>query len=635
MDAINYTTPFWIRNDTNSSNTVSIKKSNSGAPTLTVYYSKDLQTWTALSSTSTTARTVSLAAWETVYFKCTTNNWGTISGTSMYSNKIFFGSAHVMGGNIMSLLYGDNFVGKKVFPNENVECIFYALFSGNTACRDASQLVLPVTHIESTTGLMGKRCYCSMFEDCSNLQHGPQVDLRFRDASNPIELERCMERFLKGCSRLKDVHICLQNLNDCYYDIFLSTTYLDGLVWYDYSGKPISSAPASVSIVKLPAMYDSNYNRVIGITSNTMGEINSITDSNSVKIFDDIREKEYFYIENTYAGTNTITFTTNTEGTPPSGKYATSVEYSTDKVHWNTLTFNTSTPQTVQISQNQKLYLRNNTGYFSYYDNTNKYYTKISGSASHNIGGNIASLLDYTHISTVSYGIGSFAFLFSYDTYLDYATNLIIDRTYVSDWCFGQAFERSGIKEICDFNSVCNVGRTAFNGMFQHSSLVHAPDFDNLVSTGVRSAFSWYCHDCTSLVSTGSFKSLIRVGPYGFNQAFTNCTSLTTVMSMPLFSNTRLETYSFNRTFSGCTSLKNGVDVRGATTVDSVAFVQCYDDCSSLETVYAPTVSSWTTSIYSNWMRNVKANGSFYYRGSATVPTGNNGRPSSWTLVTT
>lgn len=68
-------------------------------------------------------------------------------------------------GNIMSLLYGDNFLGKTTLLSSYQ---FAAMFLGNSNVRDASNLVLPATTLTDY-------CYYSMFFYCANLTGVPAL----------------------------------------------------------------------------------------------------------------------------------------------------------------------------------------------------------------------------------------------------------------------------------------------------------------------------------------------------------------------------------------------------------------------------------------------------------------------------
>lgn len=69
-------------------------------------------------------------------------------------------------GNIMSLLYGDDFEGKTDLTGKDYA--FMNLFSGCTHVIDASNLVLPAT-------TLSRQCYCNLFIGATKLQKAPSV----------------------------------------------------------------------------------------------------------------------------------------------------------------------------------------------------------------------------------------------------------------------------------------------------------------------------------------------------------------------------------------------------------------------------------------------------------------------------
>lgn len=84
-------------------------------------------------------------------------------GSQIYSGVSASGT-YVVSGNIMSLVYGDDFVGKKTFPATSMN--FRALFSGETELQSAENLRLPATTLNSN-------CYHSMFNGCTAMAKGP------------------------------------------------------------------------------------------------------------------------------------------------------------------------------------------------------------------------------------------------------------------------------------------------------------------------------------------------------------------------------------------------------------------------------------------------------------------------------
>ena len=89
-------------------------------------------------------------------------------------------------GNIMSLLYGDDFKGQTELTRTY---IFYMLFSGCSHLIDASELKLPATTLTSY-------CYYYLFKDCVNLLKSPKLPA--------LELaDHCYQDFFSGCNRLE------------------------------------------------------------------------------------------------------------------------------------------------------------------------------------------------------------------------------------------------------------------------------------------------------------------------------------------------------------------------------------------------------------------------------------------------
>lgn len=95
-------------------------------------------------------------------------------------------------GNIMSMLYGDDFIGQNNLSGKNYA--FSSLFYGCKTILDASQLILPATALadgcylgmfQGCTGLiaapelpattLAKYCYTSMFKECLSLYIAPKL----------------------------------------------------------------------------------------------------------------------------------------------------------------------------------------------------------------------------------------------------------------------------------------------------------------------------------------------------------------------------------------------------------------------------------------------------------------------------
>ena len=115
-------------------------------------------TWRSLSAGTSTP---TVSAGNKIMFKATNPSISSSYGIGTFSSTGKFN----VSGNIMSLLYGDDFVGQTSLKG-NYQ--FYNLFSNNTKIVDASQLVLPATTLTNY-------CYNNMFYGCTSLTTAPEL----------------------------------------------------------------------------------------------------------------------------------------------------------------------------------------------------------------------------------------------------------------------------------------------------------------------------------------------------------------------------------------------------------------------------------------------------------------------------
>ena len=126
--------------------------------TTTIDYSLDNgSTWVTLSANTNTP---TIAAGSKIMWK------GALEiGMGGVGNFSATGNFNVYG-NIMSLLYGDEFIGVTSLSNKNY--IFNQLFYNNTKLNNAKNLILPAT-------TLAYACYSDMFYGCTNLTTAPEL----------------------------------------------------------------------------------------------------------------------------------------------------------------------------------------------------------------------------------------------------------------------------------------------------------------------------------------------------------------------------------------------------------------------------------------------------------------------------
>lgn len=104
-------------------------------------------------------------------------------------------------GNIMSLYYGDDFIGQVDLTGKTYA--FLKLFSGNTKLINAKNLILPAT-------TLADRCYEEMFMDCTSLTTAPELP------ATTLASE-CYVNMFSGCSSLNYIKCLATDISasDC------------------------------------------------------------------------------------------------------------------------------------------------------------------------------------------------------------------------------------------------------------------------------------------------------------------------------------------------------------------------------------------------------------------------------------
>lgn len=180
---IDYTKEYFTIESLEDNNTISF--GNTNMDTRTISWSTDKTTWnnvTSIQNDTVTIATINTG--DKLYFKATNNKYGAMWGK--YNNFKSIGQFNVYG-NTMSLLYGDNFIGKTTFPSGSEQ--FYFFFYGSKVV-DASNLILPATNLNGRSV-----CYSHMFENCTYLTAAPVLPATTLGY-------QCYNGMFKGCTSL-------------------------------------------------------------------------------------------------------------------------------------------------------------------------------------------------------------------------------------------------------------------------------------------------------------------------------------------------------------------------------------------------------------------------------------------------
>lgn len=195
--------------------------------TNTIYYSINNENWNLLNS----GKTIIINAGEKIYFKgeltpSTNNGIGTFSISKNCD----------INGNIMSLLYGDDFEDKINLSDK--QYAFYELFKDCLTIIDASKLVLPAL-------ILANYCYDGMFYNCSGLTKAPKLpattlgsycyNYMFYHCTSLVKAPElpattlesyCYNYMFRGCTSLTETpKLPSENLaNYCYSNMFNGCT---------------------------------------------------------------------------------------------------------------------------------------------------------------------------------------------------------------------------------------------------------------------------------------------------------------------------------------------------------------------------------------------------------------------------
>ena len=166
-----------------NNNTIRWAASDSNTTKKTIYISYN-DGW--INKTSTTEDGVVLATLnkgDKLFIKGVNTKYATTN--SRYNYFKTTGSFDICG-NIMSLIYGDNFVGKTTFNGDKY--ILSSIFRNCSFLHNAENLILPATTLVES-------CYSGMFRDCTNLTKAPILPAT-------TMTEECYDRMFYNCTNL-------------------------------------------------------------------------------------------------------------------------------------------------------------------------------------------------------------------------------------------------------------------------------------------------------------------------------------------------------------------------------------------------------------------------------------------------
>ena len=198
---------FYVEDVSGQDNTLSIIRQGNSPMAIEVFASTDQTNWVSMGTTNIdTPLTATVPANSKLYLKANTTKWGhnwdagTVINTSYDFN---------VGGNIMSLLNGDDFVNSGFASNSSHN--FDSLFRDCYTLINASELVLPATTLTDS-------CYRRMFIYCNQLIATPVLPAT-------TLAEDCYSEMFNGCASLATAPVLPATTltPSCYASMFANT----------------------------------------------------------------------------------------------------------------------------------------------------------------------------------------------------------------------------------------------------------------------------------------------------------------------------------------------------------------------------------------------------------------------------
>lgn len=561
------------------------------------YSTNDGETWTTINSTTP----INVVANDKLLVKGgNTSYWSDSTTKCKFSSSN--GATFNLSGNIMSLVHGDDFIGKDSLDEGQVDIngnhgwpnIFRGLFSGCSGLKSAEHLILPTTlsvgcfrEMFVSSGItiapklaalkMVNSCYSRMFSNCQSLT-------TVSDLPSTELATDCYSYMFENCSLLttapklpatKLYNYCYQGMfqgtaitespelpaivlvPNCYSYMFNGCTSLNKITCNAYSIPEQSCTESWVEDVASTGTFITSYesywtkDSVDGIpTGWTVASPDSggANAKPSGRIWDD---EEPYSTNSVYSNKNYLTMEILTKGAilwkTDFTERARPILYSLDSAKtWQTL-IPTLDGEPIFVNEGDKVFLKGdadsyNLGYqYNYFDST----------AQFNLCGNINSLINAG----------------------EYVGDTLATRTYKY---------------------------YAYKGLFKNCKLLISAEKLYLPPLLVNGCFEEMFYGCINL-TTPPYLSAGSTTDNCYSSMFENCISLS---SSPLLRATTLSTNCYNRMFYGCSSLNN---------------IRCY-------------ATNLGTNNTTDWVMGVATNGIFTKDSTTVWPTGTSGIPTGWTV---
>ena len=521
---------------------------------------------------------------------------------------------------------------------------------GQDACNGMFQYTAITTAPALPATILGNSCYVDTFHGCSKLVNPPELPAKtlktncyralFARCTSLVKAPKlpattladgCYRELFYGCTSLVNPpKLPAETLKtNCYDSLFYGCSKLNHLTVYANDISATNCTSNWLSGVASSGIFN-NYGSAT-YTANSPSGIPTGWAEN---------KNEYFYIENKYNGTNKIYLKTQTiYSQPDTGEFAKTIQYSKDKKTWTTIDLNyeytvgnmqgtTVTNLTLSLNKGEKVYFRNDNGYFCYMDSlTDRHSHMFSSDENIKVGGNIKSLLNYKDMNGTKLKKGCFNNMFSGAEYLSDAKNLILSDTNLAENCYYSLFENCHNLTNAPVLPATNLASHCYDSMFSSTALTTAPKLPaTKLAPSCYSNLFGYCYSLTSAPALPA----TTMATSSYNSMFYYCKSLTTAPELPA---TTLALGCYMSMFKNCYALTSAPALP-ATKLASRCYVSIFENCSKLNSLIVYANDNSASMCTMGWLSGVASEGTFHNLGTATYDTDSpSGIPSGWTEV--
>ena len=511
-------------------------------------------------------------------------------------------------GNVMSLLYGDDFSGQTSLSGKNYA--FRYLFSGSSVV-DASALILPATTLSTS-------CYNSMFSNCYSLTTAPQLPATALAYG-------CYYGMFNGCTNLTTAPSSIGTS---------STTMASNACYNMFRGcTSLTTAPQLPAMTMADYCYASMFNGCTSLQAAPM--LPATTMANNC----------YYYM---FANCSGLTIV-QSNMLP-----ATSLANNCYEDMFSNCTSLTTAPQlpatTLASSCYRQMFIGcsgltvapssigNSSTTMAQYTCDYMFYrctslqtapelpaTTLAESCYHSMFYDCTSLTVAPQLPATTLARGCYASMFS--SCYSLSTPPVLSATTLANECYYYMFSNCTSLTTAPQLPATTLVYRCYLGMFNGcSSLTTAPTL-SATTMAVECYYAMF-NGCTSLTTAPQLPAT-TLADSCYREMFYGCTALTTP---PVLSASTLANYCYASMFQGCTALTVAPELL-ATTLADYCYYYMFNDCRSLTTItcLAVDISADRCTLY--WVEGVSSSGTFYKNPLTTSwESGSSGIPNGWTV---